>query len=47
MTNRSEREEIVANIAKTVKKKFINPNNLGQDLDAWASDLEGNKSAIA
>jgi hypothetical protein len=47
MTSRTEREEIIANIAKTVKEKFINPNNLNQDLDSWAADLESNKRAIA
>jgi carboxyl-terminal processing protease len=47
MTTRTEREEIIANIAKTVKEKFINPNNLNQDLDSWAADLSQSKNAIA
>ena len=47
MTSGTEREEIIANIAKTVKEKFINPNDLNQDLESWAADLERSKGAIA
>jgi carboxyl-terminal processing protease len=47
MTNTTEREKIIGNVAKTVREKFINPNDLNQDLGAWATDLEQSGSKIA
>lgn len=47
MTNKTEREEIIRNVAKTVREKFINPTDLTQDLDAWATGLEASSSKLA
>ncbi len=46
MTSSTEREEILGNIARIVKEKFINPNDLNQDLNTWAAELEDGKSQI-
>ena len=46
MTTPAAREEILTNITKTVLEKFINPNNLDQDLQAWAAKAADRRSKI-
>jgi carboxyl-terminal processing protease len=46
MTTNAEREEIIGNIARIVKEKFINPNDLNQDLNKWAAQLEDCKDRM-
>ena len=46
MTTTTAREEILTNITKTVLERFINPNNLDQDLEAWAAKVSERKSSI-
>lgn len=46
MTTTAGREEILTNITKVVKEKFINPNDLNQDLDAWAAKAAERRPAI-
>jgi carboxyl-terminal processing protease len=46
MTTTAGREEILTNITKIVKEKFINPNDLDQDLDVWESKAAERRPAI-
>ena len=46
MTTTAGREEILTNITKIVKEKFINPNDLDQDLNAWTAKAAERRSAI-